>query len=81
MRQLKLFRWAAALTLAIALAPGGASAQEDDTITISSTFYMDWGYGTVGDDLAEVFANGHEHTWTLTLYGTTQSHHKHSFSA
>ncbi len=74
MRQLKLFRWAAALTLAIALAPGAASAQEDDTITISSTFYMDWLDGTVGPDLAEVYANGHEHTWTLTLHGTTQSH-------
>ena len=69
-----LFRWAAVLTLAIALAPGAASAQEDGTITISSTFYMDWLYGTVGPDLAEVFANGHEHTWTLTLYGTSQSH-------
>ena len=74
MRQLKLFRWAAVLMLAIALAPGAASAQEADTITISSTFYMDWLVGTVGPDLAEVFANGHEHTWTLTLYGTSQSH-------
>jgi hypothetical protein len=60
--------------VAIALAPGAASAQEDGTITISSTFYMDYLYGTVGPDLAEVFANGHEHTWTLTLYGTSQSH-------
>jgi hypothetical protein len=74
MRQLQLFRWAAALTLAIALAPGAASAQEDGTITISSTFYMDYLHGTVGPDLAEVFANGHEHTWTLTLDGTSQSH-------
>ena len=74
MRQLKLFRWAAVLMLAIALAPGAASAQEADTLTISSTFYMDWLYGTVGPDLAEVYANGHEHTWTLTLHGTTHSH-------
>jgi hypothetical protein len=74
MRQLKLFRSAAVLTLAIALAPGAVSAQEDDTIRISSTFYMDLLVGTVGPDLAEVFANGHEHTWTLTLYGTSQSH-------
>ena len=74
MRQLKLFRWAAVLTLAIALAPGAASAQEADTLTISGTFNMDYLYGTVGPDLAEVFANGHEHTWTLTLHGTTQSH-------
>ena len=49
-------------------------AQEDGTIKISSTFYMDGLYGTVGPDLAEVFANGHEHTWTLTLHGTSQSH-------
>jgi Calx-beta domain-containing protein len=64
----------AVLTLAIALAPGAASAQEADTLTISSLFSMDYLYGTVGPDLAEVFANGHEHTWTLTLYGTSQSH-------
>ena len=74
MRQLKLFRWAAALMVAIALAPGAASAQEADTLTISSTFYMDYLVGTVGPDLAAVFANGHEHTWTLTLDGTSQSH-------
>jgi hypothetical protein len=35
---------------------------------------MDYLYGTVGPDLAEVYANGHEHTWTLTLHGTTHSH-------
>jgi hypothetical protein len=81
MRQLKIFRWAAALTLAIAVAPSTASAQEADTLTISSTFYMDWLYGTVGPDLAEVYANGHEHTWTLTLYGTTKSHSTFSFIA
>jgi hypothetical protein len=74
MTRSRLPRWAAVLTLAIALAPAAASAQEDGTITISSTFYMDSLSGTVGPDLAEVFANGHEHTWTLTLYGTSQSH-------
>jgi hypothetical protein len=78
MGQLKLFRWAAVLTLAIAVAPSTASAQEDGTLTISSTFYMDWLGGTVGPDLAEVYANGHEHTWTLTLHGTTQSHSTYS---
>jgi hypothetical protein len=78
MRQLKLFPLAAALTLALALAPARASAQEDDTLTISSTFYMDWLDGTVGPDLAELFANGHEHTWTLTLHGTTHSHSTYS---
>jgi hypothetical protein len=39
---------------------------------------MDSLSGTVGPDLAEVYANGHEHTWTLTLYGTTQSHSTYS---
>ena len=75
MRRFKLFRWVAVLTLAIALAPGAASAQEADTLTISGTFSMDYLNGTVGPDLAEVYANGHEHTWTLTLHGTTQSHY------
>jgi hypothetical protein len=74
MKRFTLFRWAAVLTLAIALAPGAASAQGDGTITISSTFYMDFLYGTVGPDLVEVYANGHEHIWTLTLHGTTHSH-------
>jgi len=70
----KLPRWVAVLTLAIALAPAAASAQQGDTLTISSTFYMDWLSGTVGADLAEVYTNGHAHTWTLTLHGTTNSH-------
>ena len=74
MKRCTPFQWAAVLTLAIALAPGAASAQEDDTVTISGTFYMDWLGGTVGPDLVQVFANGHEHTWTLTLHGTSQSH-------
>jgi hypothetical protein len=72
MRQLKLLRWAAALTLAIALAPGAASAQEVGTITISSTFTMDW--------LPDGTISGEEHTWTLTLYGTTQTHHRPGYS-
>jgi hypothetical protein len=72
MRRFTLFRWAAALTLAIALLPSTASAQEDGTLTISGLFSMGSLYGTVGPDLAEVFANGHEHTWTLTLHGASQ---------
>lgn len=72
--QSRLARWFAILALAIALAPGAASAQEDSTITISSTFYMDGLDGTVGPDLAGVYTNGHAHTWTLTLHGTTLSH-------
>jgi hypothetical protein len=80
MRQLKLFRWAAALTLAIALAPASASAQEDGTVTISGLFSMDYLSGERDLDLflpglVEVYFNGHEHTWTLTLQGTTQSHY------
>ena len=78
MKRFAFFQLVVVLTLAIALAPGTASAQEDGTITISGTFTMDWLDGTVGDDLAEIFANGHEHTWTLTLYGTTQSHSTYS---
>ena len=79
MKRFAFFQWVAVLTLAIALAPGAASAQEDGTITISSTFSPYWLYGTVGADLAEVYANGHDHTWTLTLHGTTQSHSTGSF--
>ena len=75
MRPLKLFRWAGVLMLTIAVAPSTASAQEADTLTISGTFSMDSVYGTIGDDLAAVYANGHEHTWTLTLHGTTQTHY------
>jgi hypothetical protein len=75
------FRSTALLALAIGLAPGAASAQEADTLTISSTFYMDWLHGTVGPDLAEVFANRHEHTWTLTLHGTSHSHSVYSSSS
>lgn len=72
MKKMKRFSWTAALVMA--LVPAAASAQENGTITISSMFSMDWLNGTVGPDLAQVYANGHEHTWTLTLHGTTQSH-------
>jgi len=71
----RLARWVAVLTLAIALAPGPASAQEDGAIRISGLFSMDYLGGTVGSDLAEVYTNGHEHSWALTLHGTTQQHH------
>jgi hypothetical protein len=53
---------------------GGAVSTAADTITISGLFSMDYLSEPVGPDLAEVFAKGHEHTWTLTLYGTSQSH-------
>lgn len=79
MKQLTLFRWVVALTLSLALAPPPASAQEDGTVTISGTFSMDYLYGELDlyyfdPDLLGVYYNGHEHTWTLTLHGTTQSH-------
>jgi hypothetical protein len=34
--------------------------------------YSQW--GTVGDDLAQVYANDYDHTWTLTMHGVTYSH-------
>ncbi len=69
-------RWTVVLALAIASVAATVMAQENDTLTISSTFFMDWLSGTVGPDLAEVYTNGYEHTWTLTLHGTTKSHDK-----
>ena len=81
-------RWTAVLALVIALAPGAASAQEDGTVTISGRFSMDYLYGELDlslfePDLLGVYYNGHEHTWTLTLHGTTQSHYTnaHQFGA
>jgi hypothetical protein len=75
MKRFAIFQWAAVLILTIAVAPSTASAQEADTLTISGLFSMDYLDGTVGPDLAEVYANGHEHTWTLTLHGTSHSHY------
>lgn len=74
MKRSKRFRWAGVLALAIALTASSASAQEDDTLMISGTFSMDSVSGTVGDDLAEVYANDDDHWWTLTLYGVTYTH-------
>jgi hypothetical protein len=73
MRQLKLFQWAAVLILATALAPGAASAQAADTLSISGTFMMHYQYGTVGNDLAAAYADDYAHGWSLTLHGVTQS--------
>jgi hypothetical protein len=66
--------------VAIALAPAVASAQADGTVTISGTFSMDYFSGERDLDaflpgLLEVYFTGHEHTWTLTLHGTSQSHY------
>ena len=75
----RLAQWFAILALAIGLAPGAVSAQEDGTVTIIGTFSMDYLYGELdlsyfAPDLLGVYYNGHEHTWALTLHGTTQSH-------
>jgi hypothetical protein len=72
MTRLRFSRWLAVLTLAIALAPSAASVLEADTLSISGTFHMDQLTGTVGVDLAEVFAHNNENTWSLTLFGITQ---------
>jgi hypothetical protein len=80
MTRSRLARWATAvLALLIALAPGAASAQEEGTVTISGRFSMDYLYGELDlyyfdPDLLGVYYNGHEHTWTLTLHGTSRSH-------
>jgi hypothetical protein len=75
----KLTRWTAVLALVIALAPRAACAQEDGTVTISGLFSMDYLSGELDlyyfdPDLLTVYNNGHEHTWMLTLHGTTQTH-------
>jgi len=66
--------WAAVLALAIAPVANRAAAQEPATVTITGTLNADELQGTVGADLAAVFANGGENTWTLTLYGVTYAH-------
>jgi hypothetical protein len=73
MTRMKLSRWFAVLTLVIALASSIASVLEADTLSISGPFHMDQLRGTVGADLAEVFAHDNEDTWSLTLFGITQS--------
>jgi hypothetical protein len=60
--------------LAFALAPSTASVLEAGTLSIGGTFHMDQLTNTVGADLAEVFAHNNEHSWSLTLYGITQSY-------
>jgi hypothetical protein len=80
MTRSRLARWTAVLALVIALLPGTAPAQEDGTVTISGLFSMDYLYGELDlyyfdPDLLGVYYNGHEHTWTLTLHGATQSHY------
>jgi len=78
MKRPRLSRWTAVLALATALAAGGASAAESDTLTITGVFHTTELQGVVGADLAQVFSNGGEHTWSLTLYGVTISHESFS---
>ena len=72
-------RWAAVLLLAILLAPGAATAQEPGTVTITGTFTVDEVEETVGADLAEIFADGGEYTWTLKLHDVSYSHWTSTF--
>ncbi len=74
MKRSRLSRWVAVLALVIAPVATPVTAEETATITITGTFKMDAFWGTVGADLAQVFANGSEHTWTATLHGVTHAH-------
>jgi hypothetical protein len=70
-----LSKWTA--VLALLAAP--VMAQETGTVKISGRFSMDYLSGELDlslfdPDLLGVYNNGHEHTWTLTLHGTSQSH-------
>ena len=73
-----LSKWTAVLALLIASVAAPVMAQET-AVKISGRFSMDYLSGE-GDlsmfdpDLLAVYYNGHEHTWTLTLHGTSQSH-------
>ena len=80
MTRSRLARWTAILALAIASVTAPVMAQETGTVKISGRFSMDYLYGELDlyyfdPDLLAVYYNGHEHTWTLTLHGTSQSHY------
>jgi hypothetical protein len=75
-----LSKWTTILALAIASVAVPVMAQETGTVKISGRFSMDYLYGELDlslfePDLLGVYYNGHEHTWTLTLHGTSQSHY------
>lgn len=65
---------AAVCIWASTLAAGPATAQQADSATIHGTFIMGDTYGQVGPDLAQIFARGQTHTWTLALHGLSFSH-------
>ena len=74
-----LSKWTAVLGLLIAPLAAPVMAQETGTVKISGRFSMDYLSGELDlsifdPDLLGVYYNGHEHTWTLTLHGTSQSH-------
>src|SRR5215471_6912337 len=75
-----LSKWTAVLVLLTAPLAAPVMAQETGTVKISGRFSMDYLSGE-GDlylfdpDLLAVYYNGHEHTWTLTLHGASQSHY------
>ena len=74
-----LSKWTAVLALLIAPLAAPVMAQETGTVKISGRFSMDYLSGELDlyyfePDLLGVYNNGHEHTWTLTLHGTSQSH-------
>jgi hypothetical protein len=73
MKGLILSQWAWLLTLALVLSGSVASAQEADMLSISGTFRPVYAEGTLRDDLNEVYFNGNEHSWTLTLYEVSYS--------
>jgi hypothetical protein len=73
-----LSKWIAVLALLIAPLAASVMAQETGTVKISGRFSMDYLCGELDlslfePDLLGVYYNGHEHTWTLTLHGTTQT--------
>jgi hypothetical protein len=74
MTRSRLFRWIAALTLAVALLPGTAPAQEGDTLSITGTCRLSWFNDSPGGDLLGVLINGNDHWWKLTLSGVSYSH-------
>src|SRR5262249_25930499 len=81
MKRLKLVYWAAVLSLGFTFGSGLASAQDPDTLSISGTFHgvehvisgIEYP-GMLGDDLAQVYADGYAQTWTLTLRGVSYLH-------
>jgi hypothetical protein len=74
MRSQRVFRWAAALVLAVSMIPSPAVAQNGDTISITGTFKMSEVLPTVGVDLAAVQPNAADRWWKLSLHGVTYSH-------